>query len=60
MIEVIAIVEFRNCAPGVYRIKSEKPITIEDVARHFRETDLWDEERDSITLIGDGITEITI
>lgn len=59
MIEVIAIVEFRNCAPFVYRIKSEKPITVDRVAKYFAETEEWDEARDNITIV-DDLTEITL
>lgn len=57
--EAIAIVEFRNCAPFIYRIKSDKPINIDRVAKHFQETEEWDEVRDNITLV-DDITEITL
>lgn len=59
MIEVIAIVEFRNCAPFVYRIKSNKPITVDAVAKYFQETEGWDEARDNIMIV-DDLTEITI
>ena len=59
MFEAIAIVEFRNCAPFVYRIKSDKPINIDRVAKHFRETEEWDEVRDNITIV-DDLTEITL
>lgn len=57
--EAIAIVEFRNCAPFIYRIKSDKPINVDRVAKHFQETEEWDEVRDNITLV-DDITEITL
>lgn len=59
MNEAIAIVEFRNCSPFVYRIKSDKPITIDRVAKHFQETEEWDEVRDNITIV-DDLTEITL
>jgi len=59
MYETIAIVEFRNCSPFVYRIKSDKPLDIERVAKHFQETEEWDESRDNIILI-DDLTEIEI
>ena len=57
--ETIAIVEFRNCSPFVYRIKSDKPITVDRVAKHFEETEEWDEAKDSITIV-DDLTEIEI
>ena len=57
--ETIAIVEFRNCSPFVYRIVSDKPINVDRVAKHFQETEEWDEVRDNITLV-DDLTEITL
>lgn len=55
----IAIVEFRNSSPYVYRIQSDEPITINKVARYFQENEDWDEARDNITLI-DDLYEINI
>jgi len=57
--EAIAIVEFRNCAPFVYRVKSDKPIHVMQVAKYFQEHEEWDEARDNITIV-DDLTEITI
>jgi len=57
--EAIAIVEFRNCSPFVYRVVSDKPINIDRVAKHFQETEEWDEVRDNITIV-DDLTEIRI
>ena len=59
MFEAIAIVEFRNSPPFVYRIKSDRPINVDRVAKHFEETEEWDEARDNITIV-DDLTEITI
>jgi hypothetical protein len=57
--EAIAIVEFRNCSPFVYRIKSDSPINIDRVAKHFQETEEWDEVRDNIIIV-DDLTEIEL
>ena len=57
--EAIAIVEFRNSSPFVYRIKSDKPINVDRVAKHFEETEEWDEVKDNITIL-DDLTEIEI
>lgn len=57
--EAIAIVEFRNCSPFVYRVKSDKPIHVMQVAKYFQEHEDWDEARDNITIV-DDLTEITI
>lgn len=57
--EAIAIVEFRNCSPFVYRIKSDKSINVDRVAKHFQETEGWDEVKDNITIV-DDLTEIEI
>jgi sulfur transfer protein SufE len=57
--ECVAIVEFRNCEPFVYRILSDLPINVDRVAKHFQETEDWDEVRDNIMLV-DDLTEITL
>jgi len=57
--ECVAIVEFRNCQPFVYRILSDSPINVDRVAKHFRDTEEWDEVRDNIMLV-DDLTEITL
>lgn len=57
--ECVAIVEFRNCEPYVYRIVSDSPINVDRVANHFIETEEWDEVRDNIMLV-DDLTEISI
>ena len=53
----LVLVEFRNCAPFLYRVVSEKPITIDSVARYFEETEGWNEERDNITFL-DNVTQL--
>ena len=55
----IALVEFRNCQPFIYRIVSDSPINIDRVAKHFEISEEWDEARDNITLI-DDLTEIDL
>lgn len=57
--EAIAIVEFRNRSPFVYRIKSDKPINVDRVAKYLQDVEEWDEARDNITII-DDLTEIEI
>jgi len=59
MYEAVAIVEFRNTSPFVYRIKSDKPINVDRVAKHFQETEEWDKARDNIIIV-DDLTEIEI
>ena len=59
MYEAVAIVEFRNCSPFVYRIKSDKPINVDRVAKHFQETEQWDEDGENIFIV-DDLTEIEI
>ena len=54
-----AIVEFDNCAPFVYELVSNKPITIEKFARFMEKTEGFNEDRDSITFI-DKPTQIKI
>lgn len=48
-----ALIEFDNCAPFVYRLVSDKPITINDAARYFEVTEGFNEGRDSISFIDD-------
>lgn len=55
----IAVVEFRNCQPFIYRIVSDTPINIDRVAKHFEIDEDWDEARDNIMLI-DDLTEIDL
>lgn len=43
--------EFDNCAPFVYRIVSNKPITIDKAAAYFEKTEGFNEDRDSLTFI---------
>lgn len=45
------IVEFNNAAPFVYQIVSKNKISIEKVVKHFKDTEGFNEERDSITFI---------
>ena len=55
----LVLVEFRNCGPMVYRVVSDKPITMESVVKYF--IDDWDfnEERDSLTIL-DEVTTINL
>ena len=55
----LVLVEFRNCGPMVYRVVSDKHITMESVVKYF--VDDWDfnEERDSITIL-DEVTTINL
>jgi hypothetical protein len=55
----LVLVECRNCAPYVYKVVSDKPITLNNVVRYFEETEGWNEDRDSITFI-DEVTEIDL
>jgi hypothetical protein len=55
----LVLVECRNCAPYVYKVVSDKPITLNSVVRYFEETEGWNEDRDSITFI-DEVTEIDL
>jgi hypothetical protein len=48
-----AIIEFDNCAPFVYRLVSDKAITIDDASKYFEVTEGFSEDRDSITFIDD-------
>lgn len=47
----IVLVEFNNSCPAIIEVISNKPITIEAVAKHFIETEDFNEERDSLTFI---------
>jgi len=53
------MVEFRNCAPYVYKAVSKKPITIDSVVQYFVDTEGFNEDRDNITFI-DEVTEIDL
>jgi hypothetical protein len=55
----LVLVECRNCAPYVYKVVSDKPITLNNVVRYFEETEGWNEDRDSITFV-DEVTEIDL
>ena len=55
----LVLVEFRNCAPFLYKMVSDKPITLDNVVQHFIDTEDFNDERDSITFV-DEITEVTI
>jgi hypothetical protein len=54
-----ALIEFRNTTPFVYRLTSDKPITIDDAAKFFEVTEGFNEQRDSITFI-DEPTDLDI
>jgi hypothetical protein len=55
----LVLVEFRNCSPFVYKVVSDKPITIESVAQYFIDTEGFNEDRDSITIL-DEVTTINL
>jgi len=50
------MVEFRNCAPFIYKIISKNKITLSKVVSYFKKTEDWSEERDNITLINEITT----
>ena len=62
----LVLVEFYDCGqitkktPFVYKVVSEKPITIDSVVQYFVDTQDFNEERDSITFIADEVTEIDL
>lgn len=56
--EQIVLVEFHNCSPFIYLVKSNKPITIEKVWKYFENTEGVHEDRDSITFLDDLTTII--
>lgn len=53
------LVEFHNTTPFIYKVVSDKPITMKDVWEYFVETEGINEERDGITFI-DEPTEIKL
>ena len=55
----LVLVEFRNCAPFLYKMVSDKPIKLDNVVQHFIDAEDFNDERDSITFV-DEITEVTI
>lgn len=57
--EAMVLVEFRNCAPYIYRIRSDTPIMLDRIVKHFQDTEDFNEDRDSITII-DAYGEITL
>lgn len=50
----LVLVEFDNCAPFLYRITSEKKITLKRVVAHFEETEGFSEERGAITFVDEA------
>lgn len=55
----LVLVEFRNCAPFVYKVVSDKPITIDSVVQYFIDTEDFNENRDNIMFL-DDITQIDL
>jgi len=55
----LVLVEFRNCSPFVYEVVSDKTITLDSVVKYFVDTEGFNEERDSITIL-DEVTTIKI
>lgn len=49
----VVLVEFNNCAPFVYVITSKRPININRIAAYFEKTEGWNENCDSLTIVGD-------
>lgn len=49
----LVLVEFRNSGPGIYRVRSASPITIDRVAAHFEEVEGFNEDKDSLTFLDD-------
>lgn len=59
MNSVLVLVEFRNCSPFVYRVVSDKTITLDSVVKYFVDTEGFNDERDSITIL-DEVTTINL
>ena len=55
----LVLVEFRNCSPFVYRVVSDKTITLDSVVKYFVDTEGFNDERDSITIL-DEVTTINL
>lgn len=55
----LVLIEFKNSCPYVERYVSKNTITVEQVAQYLRETEDWNEDRDSLTFI-DDFEEVTI
>jgi len=47
----LVLVEFRNCAPFVYKFVSEKHITYDRVVQYFVDVDDFNQYRDNITFL---------
>lgn len=59
--EKTVLVEFHNCAPLLYRVTSNKPITFSHIVKYFEEKEDFNEERDALTLLdGENITTINL
>jgi len=50
----IVLVEFDNSCPGIYKVRSSLPITINRVATHFEEMEGFNEDKDSLTFLDDA------
>jgi hypothetical protein len=48
----VVLVEFDNCAPFVYVITSKRPINIKRIAAYFEKAEGFNEDRDSLTIVG--------
>ena len=53
------LLEFRNTEPFVYKVVSDKVITIERVVKFFKDREDFNEERDGITFV-DDVSELNI
>jgi hypothetical protein len=58
----VVLVKFDNCAPFVYVITSRRSININRIAAYFERTEGFNEDRDSITIVGEvgEIAELNI
>jgi hypothetical protein len=55
----LVLVEYRNCAPFIYEMVSDKKITLAKVVRYFEKTEGWNENYDNITFV-DEVSQIEI
>lgn len=56
----IVIIEYRNGGTFVYEVKSASPITVDKAADYFQKTENFNEDRDSLTLLGEELTSIDL
>lgn len=56
--QALVVVEFRNAGSFVYRVTSDRLITVKRLVDYLHETEGFNEEWDSITMV-DGPADIT-